>query len=262
MKINAKLLIDYLDATLENSTAHAKENPQLMHMVIQMDGIFQKEIFEHDLDVSPIAGFLAMNSYMMLLSAVQQALSGHVVAIFPIIRTALESACYAYLITHDEAMGKIWLNRHESKKSYDKCRKMFTVRKASNELANISPEMSEYVMAHYEAAIDFGAHPNQKAVFNHLKDIGDIDANLHGYELIGVYGRNSWHVNYALLVCTEVGQAIAFLLAASANNHPLLNDRLEVFTNWLDEKNRIADEFNGEPINYPSQMYCSVTPSK
>ncbi|KGA21938.1 hypothetical protein LES60_02570 [Pectobacterium brasiliense] len=260
MKIKAGTLLDYLNATLENSSVHAQEHPQLMYMVIQMDQIFQEEIFGHEFDVDPIAGLLAINAYTMLLSAVKQALSGHTVSTFPIVRTALESACYAYLIAHDEAMGKIWLNRHTSKGALQKCRKMFTVKKASNELKSISHEMAEYVMAHYEAAIDLGAHPNQKAVFNHLTDMGEVDTRFHGFELTGVYGQNSWHVNYALLVCTEVGQAIAFLLAASVKNHPLIHDRLKVFTSWLDEKNRIADELNGEPIDYTGPMYCSVIP--
>lgn len=260
MKINAGTIIDYLNATLENSNEHAQEYPQLMYLVHQMDQIFQKEIFDHEFDVSPTSGLLAMNSYMMLLSAVQQALSGHIVPVFPIIRTALESACYAFLIAHDESMGKIWLDRHTSESTHKKCRQMFTTKKAVDKLKSISPEMAKYLMDHYEASIDFGAHPNQKAVFNHLTDIGEVDGGFHGFELTGVYGRNSWHVNYALLVCTEVSQSIAFLLAASVENHPLIHDRLHVFTNWLDEKNRMADELNGEPIDYTGPMYCSVIP--
>ena len=260
MKMNAGTLLDYLSATLENSNDHAQEHPQLMHMVLQMDQIFQKEIFGHEFDVRPITGFLALNSYTLLLSVVRQALSGHLVAVFPIVRTALESACYAYLIAHNEEMEQIWLNRHKTASALHKCRKMFSVKKASNELKSISPEMAEYVMANYEAAIDFGAHPNNKAIFNHLTDMGEVDERFHGFELTGVYGRNSWHVNYALLVCTEVGQAIAFLLAACADKHPLIHERLEVFTSWVDEKNRMVDKINGEPMDYTGPMYCSVIP--
>lgn len=257
--MKAGTLLDYINATLENSNDHANEHPQLMYMVLEMDKIFHDEIFDYDFDINPISGFLAMNSYTLLLSAVRQALSGHLVTVFPIVRTALESACYAYLIAHDEAMGKVWLNRHTSESALQKSRKMFSVKKASNELKSISPEMAEYVMAHYEAAIDYGAHPNKKSIFNHLSAIGEVDG-FHGFEFIGVYGRNSWHVNYALLICTEVGQAIAFLLAASTDKHPLLHERLEVFRKWVDEKNRMADELNGEPIQYTGPMYCSVIP--
>jgi len=258
VKINAGSLFDYLKAMRENINDHANDHPQLMNMVFQMDKIFQEEIFQYEFDIDPISGFLSMNSYQLLLNAVQQALSGHLVTVFPIIRTALESACYAYLTAHNEEMVQVWLNRHKSESALQKCRKLFSVKKASNELKSISPEMAEYVMAHYEAAIDYGAHPNKKAVFSHLSDMGEVDERSHGFELTGVYGRNSWQVNYALLVCTEAGQAIAFLLAACTEKHPLLKDRLEVFQWWMDEKNRIAEELNGEPINYTGPMYCSV----
>ena len=260
MKIEAGTLLDYLNATLENSNDHAQEHPQLMYMVLKMDRIFQEEIFDHEFDVNPIAGFLAMNSYMLLLSAVRQALSGHLVAVFPVVRTALESACYAYLIAHDEAIGNIWLNRHTTRSALDKCRRTLSVKKALDALKSNYPEMAEYVMANYEIAIDFGAHPNKKAVFNHLKYRGEVDEIFYDLELTGVYGRNSWHVNCALLFCTEVGQAIAFLLAACADKHPLIHDRLDVFNKWVDEKNKMADEINGEPINYTGPMYCSVKP--
>lgn len=258
MKMKAGTLLDYLSATLENSNGHAQEHPHLMYMVLQMDQIFQEEIFDHEFDVNPIAGFLAMNSYTLLLSAVRQALSGHLVSVFPVVRTALESACYAYLIAHNEKIGNIWLNRNTTKSALQKCRKMLSVNMASKELKSISPEMAEYVMANYEIAIDFGAHPNKKSVVNHLKYMGEVDERFHGFKLTGVYGQNSSHVNYALLFCTEVGQTIAFLLAACADKHPLIYDRLEVFANWINEKNRIADEINGEPINYTGPMYCPV----
>jgi hypothetical protein len=232
-----------------------------MEMVFRMDKIFHEEVFAHDLDMHPYALLLAMNSYTMLLNAVGQALSGHTVAVFPVVRTALESACYAYLISQDEALGEVWFNRHTSESALQKCRRTFTVKKACDELCFFSPEMAEYVMAHYNAAIDYGAHPNLKSVINHLSDIGEVDSNYHGFEFTGVYGRNSWQVNHALLVCTEVGQAIAFLCAVSATKHPLVNDRLDVFKDWLEDKVRIADELNGEPIDYSGPMYSSVIPS-
>lgn len=260
MKINAGTLHDYLTATLENAQDHTDKQPQLMHMVYRMDEIFHQEIFEYDSDVNPAAGLLAMNSYTMLLSAVQQALTGHIVPIFTIVRAALESACYAYLIALDEEKGKIWLDRHSSKSALQMSRNTFTAKKAANELKLRCPEMAEYVMAIYDAAIDFGAHPNQKSVFNHLEDIGPVGEEFHGFELTGVYGRNSWQVNHALLACIEYGQAIAFLIAASTENHPLTNDRLHVFQNWMNEKTCIAEELNGKPIEYSGPMYCSVIP--
>lgn len=260
MKANANTIADYLHATLENAQDHIAAPPQLMYMVYHMDEIFQKEILAKGLEMHPTAGFLALNSYVMLLAAVRQALSGHIVPVFPILRTALESSCYAYLIATDNSKALIWLNRHKSQSELDKCRNTFTVNKTVNGLKEISSEMAEYVKAHYDACIDFGAHPNEKSIFNHLTKIDSPNDRFDAWELTAVYGPNSWYVNYTLLACVEVGQAIAFLIAASSENHPLINERQAVFQNWMDEKNRMAEEINGEPIDYTGPMYSSVVP--
>lgn len=46
------------------------------------------------------------------------------------------------------------------------------------------------------------------------------------------------------MFCVDVGQAIAFLLCASAKDHPFTNERKEIFQNWMDENNRIIDEIS------------------
>lgn len=107
LKINIDTFHNYLIATLENARGHESEQPKLMYLIDQMEKIFQQEVFEHDLDISPTAGFLAMNSYLMLMSTVRQALSGHTASVFPIARVALESASYAYLCACDEAIEKV-----------------------------------------------------------------------------------------------------------------------------------------------------------
>ncbi len=258
--MQAGSLQDYLRATSENAQDHLDEPPQLMFLVEQMDEIFQLEIFVKDYEAAPTAALLVMNAYTMLLSAVRQALSGHVVSTFPVVRTALESACYALLIARDESKANIWFSRHDSEKAYKSCRDAFTVAKAVKELKSIDTRMAEYVQAHYDASIDFGAHPNRKSVVDHLDDTGLGEDDLHGFSLIGVYGRDSWHVNLALLVCVEVGQAVVFLAAAVAENHPLLNDRFHVFQEWMDTKNRMVEELNGEPMPTSGPMYSSFKP--
>ena len=252
MKINAEGLSVYLKATSENIDDHYKQPPDLMSLVVEMDEIFQNEIFAHEFEVSTFAGFLAMNSYTILLSAVRQGLSGHTVTIFPLVRTALESACYAYLIAQDKELEGIWLNRNKSNTALEKCRKNLTVQRAKTRLMSLSPEMANYVKELYDQSIDHGAHPNRKSVFKHLSNDGEVMDKFHSFTLNGVYGANSWNVNYSLLVCTEYGQAIAFLLAACVRKHPLLHERIEIFQNWLDKKAQIAEELNGREIDYGS----------
>lgn len=259
MKFKAGTLSEYLSATLKVAKEHSEGQPQLMFMVHQMDDIFQKEIFGQEFKANPTAGLLAMNSYVTLLSAVRQALSGHVVSTFPIVRAALESACYA-LLARDQSKADIWTDRHLSEKAHETCRRTFTAHKAVKELKLISPEMAEYVMAHYEASIDFGAHPNRRSIIDHLEDSGPAGGGLHGFELTGVYGSDSWQVNHALLACVEAGQAIAFLMAAAADDHPLINDRIGILQSWMDAKVQLLEELSGEMFDYSGPMYSSVLP--
>lgn len=246
MKIEIDTLPNYLKATLENHVYHSKEEPDLMGIVLEMDRIFHQEIFVDEYDANAATMLLAMNSYMMLSNAVHQALSGHFVAVFPVARTALESACYAYLTSSDDKMSEIWFNRDKSKTATDKCRKVFTIRATVDRLKHLSPDMSDYLKNLYDSSIKYGAHPNIKAISPHLHDIRLVDDKFHAFSHIGVYGENSHEVNSALMLCVDVGQAIAFLLCASAKDHPFINEKNEVFQNWIDEKNQISDEISAK----------------
>lgn len=244
MKIEIDTLTNYLKATIENQVHHAKEEPDLMGMIHEMDRIFHQEIFAQEYDANAATMLLAMNSYMMLSNAVLQALSGHQVAVFPVARAALESACYAYLTSSDKKMSEIWFNRGKSKTATDNCRKAFTIGAVVAKLSYISPDMSDYLKKLYDWSIEYGAHPNIKSISHHLHDSGEVDDKFRAFSHIGVYGENSHQVNSALLICVNVGQAIAFLLSASAKDHPFINERKDVFQNWMDEKNQIMDEIS------------------
>ncbi|WIN08523.1 MULTISPECIES: hypothetical protein [Pseudomonas] len=260
MRLTSGRLNEYLKDTSENANEHAATPPQLMYMVDQMDQIFHEELFSFPVDVHPFSAMLLLNSYTMLAGAVREALSGHISCTYPIARTALESACYGFLIGSDNDKASIWGNRHRDKDSLKRCRQMFTVSNAVSALKPVSTEMAEYVQGLYDASIDFGAHPNQRSILAHASAMAIRTDSTEGFDMTVVYGVNSWHVNHALLACVEVSQAIAFLIAASADHHPLLDERIDVFKNWFEEKNRMAEQLAGRPIDYSGPMYSSVIP--
>lgn len=262
MKLNFGTLHTYLNASLENRNDHVSEPPQLMHLVNHMDQLIQEELFVDGIDIDGVPALLSMNAYMLLASAVQQTLTGHAVAVFPLARTALESACYAFLVAGDKKMSDIWLNRDNSKTARGKCRDNFTVSNAVRKLKSLSPDMADYVNACYEVVIDYGAHPNIKSITSHFKIEDMVDETYIAFTLDAIYGKNSWQVNSLLLLCTEVSQAIVFLIAASANNHPLIHERLTTFQDWMDEKNRVVENILGYPLDYTGPMYSSIRPPR
>lgn len=246
MKIELDTISNYLNATLENHVYHAKNEPDLMWMIHEMDSFFHQEVFAHEYDANAATMLLAMNSYIMLSNAVFQALSGHQVAVLPVARTALESACYAYLTSSDNKMSELWFNRDKSKTAKDNCRKAFTIGATVAKLKCISPDMSDYLKKLYELSIEYGAHPNIKAISHHLHDGGLVDDKFRVFLHTGVYGENSYQVNGTLLFCVDVGQAIAFLLCASAKDHPIINERMDYFQNWMDGKSQIIDKISAK----------------
>lgn len=117
--------------------------------------------------------------------------------------------------------------------------------------------MAAFVNALYDAAIDFGAHPNRRSILGHLES-GDVDEQYFGVTLTGVYGRDHWYVNRELLACVETGRAIAFLFAMSIADHPLVHKRVSDFNDWMARKNKMAEDLNGRPINCSDVLYTSV----
>ncbi len=73
-------------------------------------------------------------------------------------------------------------------------------------------------------------------------------------------GENSWQVNHTLFVCVEAGQAIAYLIADSIDNHPLIHERSTVFQGWVDAKNRMVEVLTGEACDRSKPVYSFVIP--
>lgn len=243
MKIYADTLSNYLKKTLENHIEHSNSEPPLMCMLHEMDEAFHNEIFAHDYDATASSTLLTMNAYMMFCNAVHQALSGHAVAVFPVARAALESACYAFLCS-DKKLALIWLNRDNSNTTKDKCRKAFTVNATVEKLKHISIDIAAYVMALYDISIKYGAHPNIKAISPHLKRSNPSDDKVYKLQHASLYKANSDYVISSLEFCLDMGIVIIFLLAASAKEHPFLTENIENFHNLITEKNKIIAEIN------------------
>ena len=73
---------------------------------------------------------LLINAYQMFPAGVRTALGGHTAAVFPLLRTALESAAYGALIAAKPELSSIWTNRHHDDEAKKACRNTFTFDKA------------------------------------------------------------------------------------------------------------------------------------
>lgn len=220
MPIKSDNLNDYLRMACEVSSAHEITPPYGMEFIERLDEVFHKELFKANIDLNLIAGSLAVNSYWLFLSAVRIALSGHPAGVFPIIRTALESAYYCFLISRNSELADAWLNRHADDDGRKKCRRGFGLANADVKkiLSQDFPEMAEFIGEQYERLIDWGAHPNPQSILVHLNIDDATDGEL---SFAGLYSPGTREVSDSLLMCSGGAIAIIFLIASSLKGHPL-----------------------------------------
>lgn len=89
---------EYLGTADVIATALRKDGGPIMDLLYDCHQYFSKTLWRSGHGMSPVVAMLSLNAFMIYLAGVRVAMSGHVVAVFPVLRTALESACYAYLI--------------------------------------------------------------------------------------------------------------------------------------------------------------------
>jgi len=86
-----------------------------------------------------------------------------------VLRAVLESALYGLHIDTHEDLWKVWLNRHVSNSDLRKCKQEFSYGKIKATLIKRSPLLAQKIDSLYESTIDFGAHPNERAVTSTTK---------------------------------------------------------------------------------------------
>lgn len=165
--------------------------------------------------VPPTAGVLCMNAYLIFLSGAHSALQEHTAAVFPLVRTALENACYAFLIAKDPSLEGTWVNRHRDEQSRRASRAAFTtaVRKTTDAINALQPQSGDFVMESYEAAIDDGAHPNPRGVMRHIRVAPADEDGRVAMSLTALHGPNDFQTQRGLVACLDFAWAIGLVMA-------------------------------------------------
>lgn len=237
-----KSIDDYLAFSDERTRSFQNSPPQIFELIRDVDTLI-REVWTGTLDTQTVPAFLNMNAYFSFLAAVRTAISGHVSSVFPLARAALESACYAFLLSKDETLQSVWMNRDKGDDERTACRKAFTsaVKDTAKQLRTIQEEMGDYVQGLYDASITFGAHPNPLSVFRHL-EVRDDDGSDHWkVDFTCMYGEDSHEVKHALLACAEYGIVIAYLNAQGIKQHPQVAELNRRFNEVNEIKNAMAD---------------------
>jgi hypothetical protein len=233
---------DYIRAGDENTRELLEANSSLVRALRVYDQFFAKTLWADPAGLRPLASVVALNAHMLWLAAVRLAMTGHAAAVYPVQRTALESACYAFLMMKAPRLEDVWAQRERNREARRACRKAFgsAVDAVARRFNADSPGSGDWILDAYEAAIDFGAHPNARSVLMHVSFGTEEGGNFERLSLAGLHDSKGVETVRALMAGLDYGLAIALILA---NSLPSMSPTL---SSKLDELRRLKREIEAE----------------
>lgn len=135
-------------------------------------------------------------------AACEHAMSGQVTEAFPQIRTCLEYAGYALYIHKNSGLAETWLKRHDDDDTLKAVKKEFTVANVRSSIKNVNSRLEQIFGELYQRAIDFGGHPNERAITGSMNMINLGDQK--SYESIYLHG-DGLAIDHALKSTAQAG---------------------------------------------------------
>lgn len=162
-------LSDFIETARHNTIAtFANLRPQY-DALMQIDTIYREMIADLSQNPELVSGLLLFRSHSSFLGAVRLSLSGQVGEAYMVLRGCLESALYGFYVAGDTRRQNVWLNRHVDDASRRLVKSQFTICRMMDQLRLTDPKTCEVAQALYERTIDYGAHPNERAVTAQVK---------------------------------------------------------------------------------------------
>ena len=170
-------------------------------LLIDLDTIFDAVLRGIVNPENQICVLLAHRGHSAFRACCEYAASGQLAECFPLLRSVLEYYVYALHISQNPKYGEVWVKRHDSKANLEECRKKFEQAKLKLSLSSTNLELEKMYKLLYQRTIDFGAHPNVRAVTGNMKITNTDDAQF--YETIYLH-KDGLEMDHALKTSCEV----------------------------------------------------------
>lgn len=215
MKIDAPTeFLEYLRVTRETEGEVKQHRDYVVEAFRTYHRSFSELFSVYGITSEAVPALLAMNAFQLFLAAARTSMSGHAAAVYPILRTCLETACYAHRLNGDPDLTEIYVNRHNDSASMKQCRRKLGTAVADTAKV-LQSDDNEWALLDeaYQSLIDFGAHPNVRSVFSHVRFGKDRPDGLMSVEHISVHGPNDHETMRAMLACLDISLVVIAVLA-------------------------------------------------
>ena len=157
-------LSSFLDQAFKNTLATFVRKHQGFELLLRIDSSFLR-IGENLVNPPDILGAaLLLRSHSAFRAACRLATSGQAPDAFPVLRACLEYALYALHIDSNQPLGEVWMKRHDDDDAKRRVRREFQHVAVLETLRARDATLHPIIEQLYQRAIDFGAHPNERAM--------------------------------------------------------------------------------------------------
>lgn len=115
------------------------------------------------------AGFFLLRTHASYLGAVRLSVSGQVPEAYMVLRGCLENSLYGLDFHEHPESRETWLRRHDDGASRERVRNEFRIGAMLELLGSRDGSLGGIVSTLYDRTIDFGAHPNDTALFTNMR---------------------------------------------------------------------------------------------
>lgn len=206
-------------------------------VLLEYDDHFRRDLWQDAVQRSTFGFLLFLDAYQLFLAGTRMALSGHPAAVFPLMRSGLESTSYGLLLERRPALSEIWSNRHRSEADKKACRDTFTFDKATAGLREGVPDIHRLAKEAYEGAIDYGAHPNVRGVFWHITVYDARPDGMIAVTHTSLYSAEHHETIRGLCACLDYGFPIISIITLAG---PTVSGKLATDLQTLNDAKNAA----------------------
>ena len=161
-------LTKYLDNSRHNAFATYSNLRKEYLLLSEIDVVFHKAIEYLFNTNQPFAAFFLLRAHSSFLAGSRLSMSGQVPEGYACLRLALENALYGLYLTNKPESQETWFGRHDSEASKKAMREKFKVGTLFKTLREVNKTAADATEQLYERTIDYGAHPNERALMQIL----------------------------------------------------------------------------------------------
>lgn len=166
----------FIQTAHSNTFATFANYKEVWNKLVGIDVAFRRAIDALENSKVWFEGFFLLGAHASFLGAVRLATSTQLPEAYMVLRGCLESSLYGLFLREHPELAEVWLKRHDDEASKGRVKNEFQIGRMLDLLDAKDAATGRAARALYERTIDYGAHPNERALTQNLRMTKEVSA--------------------------------------------------------------------------------------